>query len=106
MKRSDLVPFKQVTAQLGFSRATIWRARMSGIEGFPQPVMVSRYVFWKRTDLDKLEDALLRYQGRVKFERRRDAEAKIEAARRRLKPSRRDKRRPSAKRQPDLFERC
>lgn len=105
MKRADLVPFKQVAAQLGFSRSTIWRARMSGIEGFPQPVMVSRYVFWKRCDLDRLEDALLRYQGRVKFETRRTAQAKIDTLRARLKLTRSEKRRVKPGGQPDLFER-
>ena len=104
MKRADLVPFKQVAAQLGFSRSTIWRARMSGVVGFPEPVMVSRYVFWKRTDLDKLEDALLRYQGRVKFERRREAESRVKFLKQHLKPYRSDGRRRKTLRQPDLFE--
>lgn len=105
MKRAELVPLKQVAAQLGVSRATIWRARMSGIAGFPAPVMVSRYVFWKRSELERLEDALLRYQGRVKFESRREAQTRIDTLKGRVKSKRVEKRRVKYSRQPDLFER-
>lgn len=104
MKRADLVPLKQVAAQLGVSRATIWRARTSGIAGFPAPVMLSRYVFWKRSDLERLEDALLRYQGRVKFEAGRKAQARIDALKGRLRSARNGKRRAKHTLQSDLFK--
>lgn len=106
MKSKDLLPFKVVAEELGVSRTTLWRARQSLIVGFPEPTVRSRMVFWRRADLGKLEDALFRYQGRIVFERQRNAVRKISALKRAVAAQgprlRRVCRRPPA--HPDLFE--
>lgn len=108
MRKNDLVPYKIVLSEMGVSRNTMWRAVRSGIAGFPPPVVIRRLVFWKRGDLERLEEALMRYQGRCAFERRRNATkavCKLTEAKARLeKPARkRGQKRPVA--QMDLFGR-
>lgn len=104
MKRKDLVPFKAVAEDMGMSRASIWRARKSGIPGFPEPVVIRRLVYWKKTDLTALEDALFRYRGRIAFEREREASRKI-ATLKRAKAAASRKRPPALapRPQPNLF---
>jgi predicted DNA-binding transcriptional regulator AlpA len=107
MKRSDLIPLKRVADELGVSRATLWRARQSHLPDFPEPMIVRRLVYWRRGDLGRLENALMLYQGRVRFEQRRDAQRKIDQLKVEASPERkRTRRRPKQKAaQPDLFER-
>ncbi len=77
----DLLPLKVVIEELGVSRATLWRIRQSGIAEMPAAVVRSRMLFWRRIDLPKLEDACLRYQGRISFERNRAAAERIRVLR-------------------------
>ncbi|WP_135209833.1 hypothetical protein [Vitreimonas flagellata] len=63
------------------SITTLWRARSSKLEGFPTPVIVQGAVFWRKADLDQLEDALLKFKGRGVFERNREAERKLKRLR-------------------------
>jgi len=107
VKRDDLVPLKRVADEVGVSRATLWRARQSNIPDFPAPVIIRHLVYWRRADLKRLEDALMQYQGRVRFERRREAQRKVDQIKKTAAPSRkgartRAKTKPA---QPDLFER-
>ncbi len=106
MKTRDLIPLKVVVDEQCVSRATLWRARKSGIPGFPAPLVIRRQVFWRRADLGKLEAALMLYRGRVEFERTRQAEKKVARLKAQALLSRRGKRqsRPP-RRQPDLFDR-
>lgn len=73
------MPQKVVAEDNCVSLVTLWRARRSGIPGFPEPVMYRHMVCWRRRDLAKLEDALLRYDGRCKFEARRVHEKRVAA---------------------------
>jgi hypothetical protein len=79
---ADLVPQKVVAADFCISLVTLWRARKAGIPGFPEPVMFQNLICWRKSDLCKLEDALLRYSGRVAFERQRNAARRVEALKR------------------------
>lgn len=98
------MPQKAVADDLCVSLVTLWRARQSGIPGFPEPVIYRNMVFWKKADLDKLEDALLKFEGRSKFEERRDRSKRIAAlTKARPQPKRLKRARRSDERQQDLF---
>lgn len=71
MKLKDHLPLKAVADELGVSRWTLWRAARSDIADFPAPLIIRRRVYWKRTQIEALEAALLQYQGRCAFDRRR-----------------------------------
>lgn len=64
----DLVPQKAVAADLCVSLVTLWRARQSGIPGFPEPVVIRNMIFWRKDDVQQLEDALMQFEGRGRFE--------------------------------------
>lgn len=70
MRRDDLVPLKAVTLALGVSRTTLWRALRSDIPGMPAPRIIGRRVYFRRSDLPRLELALDGYEGRRVFETR------------------------------------
>ena len=73
MKRTDLLPLKAVAEEMGLSRTSLWRACNSSIAGFPRPVVIRRLVYWRKAELPALEEALMRYEGRCKFEQRRES---------------------------------
>jgi len=75
----DLVPQKAVADDLCVSLVTLWRARQSGIPGFPEPVVIRNMIFWRKDDVQQLEDALMKFEGRGKFESQR-VQAKRHAA--------------------------
>lgn len=106
-KRDDLVPLKKVAEEVGMSRTSLWRATRSDIADFPAPVVIRRLVYWKRQDMERLDAALLRYRGRVKFERDREANQKIERLKKKTKPPSKRARTPADDNlpQPDLFDR-
>jgi predicted DNA-binding transcriptional regulator AlpA len=79
MKLKDYLPLKAIIDDLGVSRWTLWRAARSDIPGFPMPIKVGRQLFWKKTELDALEAALLRFDGRCAFDCRRSHEKKLKA---------------------------
>ncbi len=103
----EVIPLKQVAAELGVSRATLWRASRSGIAGFPAPTNQRGRTFWRREELSALEAALDVFRGRGAFERARrharacNALAQV-VANRAARPQRR-KQVASELRQPDLF---
>ncbi|MDX2277233.1 MAG: hypothetical protein NW206_17445 [Hyphomonadaceae bacterium] len=100
----DLVPQKVVADDLCVSLATLWRARRSNLPGFPAPVIVRNMVFWRKADLGKLEDALMQFQGRGKFEQERQRSKRIAAmAKARPQPKRIKRARRPDERQRDLF---
>jgi predicted DNA-binding transcriptional regulator AlpA len=68
---ADLLPQKAVAEGLGVSRVTLWRARNSGLAGFPQLIFVRNLVFWKKADVETLQKVMERYRGRVAFEKHR-----------------------------------
>jgi hypothetical protein len=103
---SDLVPQKVVAEDLCVSLATLWRARKSGIAGFPAPVIIRSLIYWRKRDLQKLEDALMSYRGRIVFERQREATRKIAALKSSAKRVGVQRKRPAARKapsQPNLF---
>jgi hypothetical protein len=101
---SNLVPQKAVAEDLCVSLVTLWRARQSDIPGFPAPVIFRNMVCWKKCDISKLEDALLKFEGRNKFEERRDRSKKIAAlAKSHPQPKRMKRPRRPDERQQDLF---
>ena len=100
----DLVPQKVVAYDLCVSVVTLWRARRSEIPGFPEPVVLRNMVFWRKDDVDQLEDALLRFEGRGKFEEQRVRTRRNERLMRaRPQPKRRKLGPHQDKRQLDLF---
>jgi predicted DNA-binding transcriptional regulator AlpA len=84
MKDEDeLVPMKQVLEEVGASRTTLWRAMHSGIDGFPKPTMRGGRVFWKRSEIAKVDAGLGAYKGRVQFDtKRRQQQAHVQLDRR------------------------
>ncbi len=101
---ADLVPQKVVADDLCVSLATLWRARRSNLPGFPAPVIVRNKVFWRKADLGKLEDALLQFQGRGKFEQERERSKRIAVmTKARPQPKRIKRPRRPDERQRDLF---
>ena len=100
----DLVPQKVIAEDLCVSLVTLWRARQSGIPGFPEPVIFRNMVFWHKADLEQLEDALLKFEGRSKFEERRVRSRRI-ASLVKAQPQPKRQRRPRRldERQRDLF---
>lgn len=101
---ADLVPQKVVADDLCVSLATLWRARRSNLPGFPAPVIVRNMVFWKKADLGKLEDALMQFEGRGKFEQERVRSKRIAAmTKARPQPKRIKRTRRPDERQRDLF---
>jgi len=101
---ADLVPQKVVADDLCVSLATLWRARRSNLPGFPAPVIIRNMVFWRKADLGKLEDALMQFQGRGKFEQERERSKRIAVmTRARPQPKRTKRARRPDQRQRDLF---
>lgn len=101
----DLVPQKVVAEELCTSLITLWRARNSGLADFPAPVLYRGLVCWRRSDLTKLEDALMNFRGRVAFERDRHARKRERVLRQRLRAasSRSPRAKERSKDHPDLF---
>lgn len=86
------------------SLVTLWRARNAGIPHFPEPVILRGMIFWRKCDLDKLEDVVLKFNGRTKFEERRDHTKRLAALTKAHPQSRRAKRsKRTDERQQDLF---
>jgi predicted DNA-binding transcriptional regulator AlpA len=79
VKLKDHLPLKRVLSELGVSRTTLWRAMNSNISGFPAPTVVRRHVYWPKSDLLALEEAVLRYRGRCVFEDDRAKKGKVAA---------------------------
>jgi hypothetical protein len=101
---ADLVPQKVVADDLCVSLATLWRARRSNLPGFPAPVIVRNMVFWRKADLSKLEDALMQFAGRGKFEQERQRSKRVAVlAKARSQPKRIKRARRPDERQRDLF---
>ncbi|MDP3736447.1 MAG: hypothetical protein Q8R02_03600 [Hyphomonadaceae bacterium] len=101
----DLVPQKAIAADLCVSLVTLWRARQSGIPGFPEPVVIRNMIFWRRDDVQQLEDALMKFEGRGKFEDSR-TRTKRNAELEKIQSTRRPLQRPQRRRderQMDLF---
>lgn len=89
-----MVPLKRVLDEVGVSRATLWRALKSNIEGMPGPTMMRGRVFWKRSEIGAVDDALGAFGGRGAFERaRRSQRQRVEAERNRLSELKKSKRR-------------
>src|SRR5690349_18306839 len=87
MKLKDYLPLKAVVEDLGVSRWTLWRAAASNIPDFPAPTRVGRQVFWKKAEMDALEAALMRFQGRCAFDRQRQHSRKVSALRKLKRPA-------------------
>ena len=102
MRRKDLLPQKAVADELCVSITTLWRARASKLEGLPPPVIMQGAVFWRKADLDQLEEALLKFKGRGVFERNREAERKLKRLRA-VKPAT-SRAKPPPRPQRDLFD--
>jgi hypothetical protein len=103
VRRKDLIPQKAVADELCVSITTLWRARSSKLEGFPPPVLVHGAVFWKKAELEQLEEALLKFKGRGVFERNREAERKLKRLRA-AKPAAASAKPPPRPPQRDLFD--
>ncbi len=106
MKLKDHLPLKAVADELGVSRWTLWRAARSDIADFPAPIIVRRRVYWKKTQIEALEAALLQYQGRCAFDRRRrhvKAARKLAQAKRTARPKQKALQEAPLPGQRDLF---
>jgi predicted DNA-binding transcriptional regulator AlpA len=102
MKLKDYLPLKAVVEDLGVSRWTLWRAAASNIPDFPAPTRVGRQVFWKKSEMEVLEAALMRFQGRCAFDRQRQHAKKVRALTR-AKAKANESNPVSAAKQQDLF---
>jgi predicted DNA-binding transcriptional regulator AlpA len=67
----ELVPLKRVLDEVGVSRATLWRALKSDLEGFPKPTVKRRRVYWRRDEVKDIDNALDAYLGRGAFDQKR-----------------------------------
>lgn len=103
MKLKDYLPLKAIVEDLGVSRWTLWRAARSGIPDFPKPKKVGRQLYWKKTELDALEAALLRFEGRCVFDRKRKHERKVKALTKTRGAAASKKPAPRLVKQQDLF---
>lgn len=101
---ADLIPQKVVADDLCVSLVTLWRARRSGIPGFPEPIVLRNMIFWRKGDVGQLEDALLKFEGRGTFEKRRIGDRRNASLMSSRPKAKRQKRLPrSDRRQLDLF---
>ncbi|MGE0046425.1 MAG: hypothetical protein AB7T08_11765 [Hyphomonadaceae bacterium] len=66
-------------------------------------MIVQGAVFWKKADLDQLEEALLKFKGRGVFERNREAERKLKRLKA-AKPTTGSAKPPPRPPQRDLFD--
>ncbi len=82
MKKDELIPLKRVLDKVGVSRATLWRASRSGMEGFAPPTIVRGRLYWKKMELPAIENALDDYQGRGAFDRQRQRDRRRTESRR------------------------
>jgi|CXWL01.1.fsa_nt_gi predicted DNA-binding transcriptional regulator AlpA len=106
MKLKDHLPLKAVADDLGVSRWTLWRAARSDIADFPAPVVLRRRVYWKKSQLEALEAALLQFQGRCTFDRKRRHQKlakKVALAKRNAGPKQKQSRPETLPGQRDLF---
>jgi predicted DNA-binding transcriptional regulator AlpA len=71
VKLKDFLPLKAVVEDLGVSRWTLWRASRSGIVGFPKATKVGRQIYWKKSEMEALEAALMQFKGRCVFDNER-----------------------------------
>lgn len=71
--REQCLSLTETAYELAISRWTLWRASRSDLPDFPAPVIVSRRVYWTKTDLERLEAAIMFFQGRCVFDRQRKA---------------------------------
>jgi predicted DNA-binding transcriptional regulator AlpA len=102
---ADLLPQKAVADDLCVSLVTLWRARNSELPDFPEPVILkNRMVFWKKSDLGRLEDALLKFRGRNQFEKLRKVHRASKALKRAKKASPGRATEPTSPGQKDLFD--
>lgn len=101
---ADLIPQKVVAGDLCVSLVTLWRARRSEIPGFPEPIFLRNMVFWRKSDVSQLEDALMKFEGRGKFEQRRVGDRRnANLMNSRPKPKRHKRPRSLGEQQLDLF---
>ena len=106
MKLRDYLPLKAVCDDLGVSRWTLWRAARSDISDFPKPMRVGRQVFWKKSEIEALEAALMQFQGRCVFDRNRrqlKVRQKLAQAKKTAMASKKSGRGNSSQQQRDLF---
>lgn len=102
---SNLVPQKVIAEDLCVSVVTLWRARQSNIPDFPEPVVIRNMIFWRKEDVQQLEDALMKFEGRGKFEdarTRAKRNTELEKKRSRHRPAQRPQA-PQDQRQMNLF---
>lgn len=105
MKTADLVPLKRVLDEIGVSRATLWRALNSGIEGFPKPTIVRRRVYWAPKEIKEIESAFDAYRGRCAFDAKRSRDRhRAEARHKALAHLRDQRRRPVLGKAPNLTQ--
>ncbi len=71
--REQCLSLTETAYELAISRWTLWRASRSDLPDFPQPIVVSRRVYWRKSDLGRLEDAIMFFEGRCAFDRKRKA---------------------------------
>jgi len=102
MKLSDYLPQKAVADDLGVSLATLWRARNSDLPGFPKATIIRGRVFWKPSELQTLEHALLQFRGRSVFEEHRAHASRVQTLTKQ-RPSPKRRRRPPSPAQQELF---
>lgn len=103
MKLRDYLPLKAIVEDLGVSRWTLWRAARSDIPHFPKPIKVGRQLYWKKCEVQSLEAALLRFEGRCAFDRKHQHEKKLRGLTKARAAPARPKQGQRAAQQQDLF---
>lgn len=104
MKLKNYLPLKAVVEDLGVSRWTLWRAAASDLPGFPKATKVGRQIYWKKSEMDALEAALMQFKGRCVFDRQRAHAKKVKAlTRAKVKAPGRKNTTPATANQRDLF---
>lgn len=67
----NFVPLKRVLQVCDVSRATLWRVSRDGAEAFPKPVRQGGRLYWRVEDLAAIKSAIMSFEGRTVFDRRR-----------------------------------
>jgi predicted DNA-binding transcriptional regulator AlpA len=75
VRAGELLTYQQLAYELAVSRWTLWRAARSDLPDFPKPIKWGRSLYWRRSDIEAIEGAMMFFKGRVEFDKARRSRA-------------------------------